>query len=174
MRKETIFFKFLLGILITGSVFSMTFAQTNAATITSTPTNQHQQRTQERRDNIGQYYANRLTNHFDFYYQRFTNLIDKLEISLNNSLSNLMFNGKDAKYVIDAQAKLAEAKMALGHAQLVGYEAIMIFEAIEPTQYEAQRDQALQARDAAQQARIEYLETLSLLKQAVRLAKIAH
>ena len=164
MTKETIFFKFLLGILIAGSVFSMAFARTNATTIALTPANQ--QRAQRQGNNIGQYYANRLTNHFDFYYQRFTNLIDKLEISLNNLASN----GKD---VADAQAKLAEAKMALGHAQLVGYEAIMIFEAIEPTQYEAQRDQVLQARDAAQQARVEYLEVLSLLKQAVRLAKIA-
>jgi len=125
-----------------------------------------QDRRQERRDNVAQIHATRLTNRFGFYSQRLTNLIEKTAAKFDEMENE----GKD---VDAAQAKLDEAKAALDEAKSIGNQAISAFEAIEPDEYEAQRDRALEARDLAQQAREGYKTTVSLMKEAVQLAKNA-
>ncbi len=126
-----------------------------------------QERRENRRDNTAQLHAARLTNRFGFYSQRLTNLIDKIE----TKLSEMATEGKD---VTAAQAKLNEAKAALDKAKSLGSQAITAFEAIEPAEYETQRDRALAARDLAQQARKNYQEAVFLMKEAVNLAKEAN
>lgn len=126
-----------------------------------------QERRETRRDSVAQFHATRLTNRFGFYSQRLTNLIEKVD----TKLSEMASEGKD---VAAAQVKLDEAQSALNESKSLGSQAIAAFEAIEPAEYETQRDQALAARDLAQQARESYKEAVSLMKEAVKLAKGAN
>lgn len=123
-----------------------------------------QERRETRRDNIAQFHATRLSNRFGFYTQRLTNLIEKTD----SKLTEMAGEGKD---VAAAQAKLDEAEVALNEAKSLGNRAIAAFEAIEPAEYDVQRDSALAARDLAQQARESYIKAVSLMKEAVKLAK---
>lgn len=122
---------------------------------------ERQELRQERRDEIAMRHANRLGNRFSFYYQRLTTLISKFEAQL----AELSAAGKD---ITAATAKLNEAKIALTSAKSLGDQAIAGFTAITPENYQDQQDQAIAARDQAQQAREKYVSTVQLLKETVQ------
>lgn len=128
---------------------------------------ERQENRQQRRDDIAQRHAERLGNRFGLYSQRLTTLIGKID----TKLTEMANNDKDTTL---AQAKVEEARTSLSKATTLGNQAIAAFEAIEPAEYDAQREQALAARDLAQQAREQYKTTASLLREAVQLAKNAN
>lgn len=119
---------------------------------------------EERRDQRAENHATRLRTRFDFYYQRLTKVIAKVQTRLDTLLSQ----GKDIKL---AQDKLNQAKAKLEEAKKLGDEAIAMFEAIKPETYQEQRDQALKARDKANEARKAFIATIALIKEAVSLGK---
>lgn len=125
-----------------------------------------QENRQERRDDFAQRHATRLSNRFGFYYDRLSTIMSKIE----TRFANLSEDGKDMSA---AQAKLAEAKTALSSAKSYSDQAIAGFEAIVPAEYESQRTQALAARDLANNAREQFKLAVSLMKEAVQLAKKA-
>jgi len=127
---------------------------------------ERQDNRQERRDDFAQRHATRLSNRFGFYYDRLSTIMSKIE----TRFANLSEDGKDMSA---AQAKLAEAKTALSSAKSYSDQAIAGFEAIVPAEYESQRTQALAARDLANNAREQFKLAVSLMKEAVQLAKKA-
>lgn len=126
-----------------------------------------QQKTQETRAEILAKHAERLRHRFlEVYYDRFTKIIEKIQ----NRLTFMTGEGKD---VAAAQAKLTEARTQLETAKSTTLAAIEQFQAVDGENYEAQKDQALKARDLAKQARDEFRGVLILIKEAVQLAKEA-
>lgn len=113
---------------------------------------------QEWRSTVAQNHALRLENRFGRYGNRLNNIVERLQTWLNT----LKSEGKD---VSTAQAKLDEAKTKLASAKTLGLDAVAKFKAIDPAKYEEQRDQALAARDVAQQARLAFMDALKLIKQ---------
>ena len=119
---------------------------------------------QERRANIAQNHAERLSNRFGFYSQRLVNLIVKIK----SSLEAMAADGKD---VTEALNKINEAQEALDNAKLLGEKAVAEFSAIDPENYESQRDQALAAKEIADQAREEFKNAVTLMRESIKLAK---
>lgn len=121
---------------------------------------------QEVREHIVRVHTERLTKRFGFYYRRLAGIISKIE----SRLAILVQEGKD---VTLAKAKLAEAKTSLEEAKKYADQAIAAFEEIEPTEYRAENDSALAARDLAQLAREKFIATVVLIRESVQLAKDA-
>ena len=119
---------------------------------------------QERRANIAQNHAERLSNRFGFYSQRLVNLIVKIK-------SRLEAMAADGKDVTEALNKINEAQEALDNAKLLGEKAVAEFSAIDPENYESQRDQALAAKEIADQAREEFKNAVTLMRESIKLAK---
>jgi hypothetical protein len=134
--------------------------------------NSFREKTEERvdnklnfRDQRAALHADRLQVHFDSYYERITRIIEKVQKRLD-----VMKNNK--KDVSGAQVKLDEAKLKLEEAKKLGDDAISIFNAIKPENYEEQRSEALRARDMAQEARKAFEAVLKLVKDSIKLAKV--
>lgn len=116
------------------------------------------------RERILAMHANRLRQRYQVYYQRLTNLGEKLEQRLN------LLEQEDQMDMSAPREKLNEALIKLEQARIQGEEAIKNFEAIDPEQYQSQRQLAFQARDLALQATQQFRETLNLMLTAVRSA----
>lgn len=121
---------------------------------------------QQLRSDVAEKHANRLKNRFGFYSNRLNNLLEKLE----TRLQNMSDEGKD---VTTAEEKLNAAKTALEEGKTLADQAVAAFNAIDPEDYETQRDKALAARDIAEEARAKFKEAVSLMREAVSLAKDA-
>lgn len=119
---------------------------------------------QERRTEIAQKHAINLELHFNAHYKRLATMADKIQTRINTFKSE----GKDVSV---AQAKLDSAKASLETAKSLGLEAIAAFKAIDPTQYEEQRDQALAAKQKAEQARKAFMTALEGMKETVKALK---
>jgi tetratricopeptide (TPR) repeat protein len=124
-------------------------------------TDQEQTRARER---ILATHTNRLRQRYQVYYQRLTNLGEKLEQRLN------LLEQERQIDISAAREQLDEALIKLEQARTQGEEAIKNFEEIDPEQYQSQRQLALQARDLALQATQQFRETLQLMLNAVRSA----
>lgn len=119
---------------------------------------------QERRSNIAENHANRLERRFTFYYTRLSNIIIRFE----KRLDILKADGKDIAAV---SAKLTEVKTKLESAKAKGAEAVAAFRAIDPAKFSEQKTEALAARDLANSARKLFVETHTLLKDALKSLK---
>ncbi|MFH2019237.1 MAG: hypothetical protein ABII80_01295 [bacterium] len=119
---------------------------------------------QEERGAMIQEHAARLTERFSLYEERLSAIYEKFSARL----ATMAEEGKD---VGAAQAKLLEAKAVFASAKTLGEQAVAKFMAIDPASYDTQREQALAARDLADQAREQYRNSVKLMKEAVELAK---
>ncbi|MBD3250681.1 MAG: hypothetical protein GF381_03895 [Candidatus Pacebacteria bacterium] len=121
------------------------------------------QNRQQARERLAEIHARRLQRRFNFYYQRLTKLAEKLQTRLNQ----LELNPEVEQQV---QEKLNQAFAYLETAQAQAETSVELFESIDPDQYQAQRQIALQARDQAMTARNNFRSALVELKEAVKLA----
>lgn len=119
---------------------------------------------QERRSNVAENHANRLERRFAFYYSRLGNIIMRFE----KRLDILKADGKDITAV---SIKLTEVKTKLESAKAKGAEAVAAFRAIDPAKFSEQKTEALAARDLANSARKLFVETHTLLKDALKSLK---
>lgn len=119
---------------------------------------------QEVRENVARRHSARLSRRFGFYYEKFSKLIAKV----TKRFEKLSSEGKDMTAPL---AKLAEAKTVLEEAKVLADKAVSGFDAINAEEYQAQRDQALAARDFAQSAREKFKSVLALIRESVKLAK---
>lgn len=119
---------------------------------------------QNLRSSVAENHANRLERRFGFYFARLGNIIARFQ----RRLDALKTAGKDTTAV---QAKLDAAKSKLAEAKAKGAEAIAAFKAIDPAKFSEQRAEAFAARDLATAARKLFVETHTLLKEALRLLK---
>lgn len=113
----------------------------------------------EQRDTLIQNHADRLTNRFSNYVKRLDNIINKLK----ERLQILEDEGID---VSESLAKITEAEKAFENAKNYADEAIGIF-----NNPESEREDLLRAKELVSNSRKEFKNTLSLLKEAVRIAK---
>lgn len=123
-----------------------------------------QEKRQEVRAHVAEVHAKRLEKRFEVYGKRLESIIERLQARIDI----LQTNGKDTTA---AQAKLDEAESALTQAKTKANSAVSTFESVDPDQYEAQRSLALQAADIAKEAREDFQEVQSLLKEVVALLK---
>lgn len=119
---------------------------------------------QEIRSNVAQNHANRLERRFEFYYKRLTNIITRFE----RRLDILKADGKDVSAV---NTKLTAVKTKLAEAKSKGDSAVAAFKAIDPAKFSEQKTQVLAARDLATEARKLFIETHTLLKDALKSLK---
>ncbi len=119
---------------------------------------------QEIRSNVAENHANRLERRFAFYYSRLSNIITRFE----KRLDILKADGKD---VTSVSTKLTEVKSKLESAKAKGVEAVNAFKAIDPAKFSEQKTQVLSARDLANEARKLFVETHTLLKDALKALK---
>lgn len=122
------------------------------------------EKVQEIRSNVAENHANRLERRFAFYYSRLSNIITRFE----KRLDILKADGKDITAV---SAKLTEVKTKLESAKAKGIEAVAAFKAIDPAKFSEQKTEALAARDLANSARKLFVETHTLLKDALKSLK---
>jgi len=127
---------------------------------------ERQELRQTKRSNVAENHANRLERRFNFYYQRFNNIITRIE----TRISNLKTGGKDTSLV---ETKLTTAKSNLAAAKTKGDEAIAAFRAIDPAKFAEQKDKAFAARDLANAARQLFLQVhKDLMAVMVELKKL--
>jgi hypothetical protein len=119
---------------------------------------------QERRSSVAENHASRLERRFGFYFTRLDNIMTRFQ----KRLDTLTAAGKDTAAV---QAKLDAAKAKLVEAKTKGAQAVAAFKAIDPAKFSEQRTEAFAARDLANAARKLFMETHTLLKEALRLLK---
>lgn len=119
---------------------------------------------QETRSTVAENHANRLERRFAFYYARLSNIIMRFE----KRLDILKADGKD---IATVSAKLTEVKAKLESAKAKGVEAVAAFKAIDPARFSEQKTEALAARDLANSARKLFMETHTLLKDALKSLK---
>jgi len=137
--------------------------ETNIRVQEQTTTQEAVQQQIKAQERVAAVHALRLQRRFEFYYQRLSDIGDKLATRLQ-TLAN---EGKD---VTAAQANLTNALMLLEEAKEQADASIAKFNSIDPEQYQAQRQLALQARDEAQLARLSFQQVLIQLRQTVQLA----
>ena len=119
---------------------------------------------QEIRSLVAENHANRLERRFKFYYDRLSNIARRLE----TRLATLKSDGKDTSV---ADTKLTEATTKLETAKSLGEQAVSAFRAIDPAKFAEQKEQALAARDLANQARVAFKEALSIFKSVLKEVK---
>jgi hypothetical protein len=119
---------------------------------------------QEIRSTVAENHADRLERRFAFYYDRFSNIIMRFE----KRLDILKADGKDVSAV---SIKLTAVKAKLAEAKAKGGEAVAAFKAIDPSKFSEQKTEALAARDLATAARKLFMETHTLLKDALKSLK---
>jgi hypothetical protein len=119
---------------------------------------------QEMRSTVAENHANRLSRRFAFYHARLSNIIMRFE----KRLDVLKADGKDVSTV---STKLAAVKAKLAEAKAKGDEAVSAFKAIDPAKFSEQKTEALAARDLANAARKLFMETHTLLKDALKSLK---
>lgn len=116
----------------------------------------------EQRSEVALVHATRLENHFTNYYNRLNSLAKKIQTRIDLAKSA-------GKNTTEAQEKLSTAITSLDSAKSLGEQAVAAFKAIDPEKYSEQRDQALAARDLAQNAKEEFRTALREMKEAVKL-----
>jgi hypothetical protein len=119
---------------------------------------------QERRSTVAENHANRLERRFEFYYKRLTNIITRFE----RRLDILKADGKDVSSVAD---KVSSVKAKLEEAKTKGMAAVSAFKAIDPAKLSEQKVEMIAARDIATEARKLFMETHTLLKDALKSLK---
>lgn len=111
-------------------------------------------------DNLAQRHAEKLQARFGYYDQKLSSSIQKLEAKLQQMEAS-------GRNVSAARAKLNDANQSLAQANTLATQAVSGFMAIEPGEYQLQRQQAQTARDLAQQARTSYKTTIGQLREVV-------
>ncbi len=119
---------------------------------------------QEVRSDIAENHANRLSRRFAFYYKRLTGIAARLD----TRLTKLKTEGQDVSLAL---AKLAEARTKLESAKNSADQAVLAFQAIDPTKFSEQKAKALAARDLANSARTAFKDALVLLKNVLKEVK---
>ncbi|OGD83600.1 hypothetical protein A2572_04870 [Candidatus Collierbacteria bacterium RIFOXYD1_FULL_40_9] len=119
---------------------------------------------QESRSERLEAHGTRLQTRFDAYYTRLNNIITKLESRITATTN---------KDTTAAKAKLQEAKDMLQQAKTLADSAVSQFKAIDPVDWEDQKDAAKAARDTAQKARLAFVDTIKLINDTVKLLKSA-
>jgi hypothetical protein len=123
-----------------------------------------QEARQAQRTDIAGKHADRLEQHFNNYFTRFTSLIAKIDARIA-ATTNKNTDAAKAK-IIDAKAKLALAKT-------LGDKSIAQFRAIEPAKWPAQKPEAVSARNTANEAKEAFKGTLALMVETVKILKSA-
>lgn len=135
--------------------------QDNTVKQTEQSQEQAQDKMQQNRNNIAAVHAFRLEKRFTFYYQRLTKIAEKIETRLQ------LLADEDID-VTSAQQSLANTLLLLEQAMEQSNIAIANFKSIDPTQYQTQRQLALQARDEAIKARQLFNQALIEMQQVVQ------
>ena len=120
-----------------------------------------QEKRTEVRTKVSEVHGRRLKHNFGVYYQRLSNIINRLQ----SRLTALEDQGKD---IAAAEEKLTDAESMLESAKMKGETAVTAFLS-EPK--EDQREAALAARDVAKEARLEFMAVFSFLKEVVQIMK---
>lgn len=113
------------------------------------------------RVDIAANHADRLENRFTIYAKRLTTLMNKIEARIKKREA-------EGKEIGQAKVKLADANVQLEKAIMLGQEAVKMFRNIDPAKYTVQREEALKARDKADEAVTAFKNTLRLLTEAVK------
>ncbi len=108
-------------------------------------------------------HGRRLRNRYNFYYQRLSQIGDKIE----NRFNLLERQGVD---MTEARAGFNQAMQRLEAAMEKADQAIAQFETIEPEDFDDQQQIALTARDLALEARDDFIAARDAMKQAVETA----
>ncbi|MFH2085646.1 MAG: hypothetical protein ABII21_02600 [bacterium] len=122
------------------------------------------QERQQIRNQVAENHANRLEKRFTAYAARFDNITSRFQ----KRLGTLNTAGKD---VTNIQTKLEAVKIKLVEAKEKGVEAVAAFRAIDPTKFSEMKAERLAARDLAVTARKLFIETHTLLKDALHTLK---
>lgn len=122
------------------------------------------QERQEFRSKVAENHANRLERRFKFYFDRMTNIITRFQTRLDT----LKTSGKNVAAI---QVKLDSAQTKLSEAKTKGEAAVTAFRAIDPSKFSEQKTEILAARDLATAARKLFVETHTLLKDALKSLK---
>lgn len=109
-------------------------------------------------------HADRLETNFAKYYDRLVKIAEKIQKRIDEETK---------KDTTKAKIKLAEAKSQIETAKTLGANAISLFRAIEKEEWETQIQKAKAARDAAQKARLDFVEAHKQLNEAHKLLKSA-
>lgn len=113
------------------------------------------QQMEQVRTSIAARHATRLEWRYQFYYQRLSAIMAKIQARL------------EAIAHTEAQAKLTEAKAVLEEAKVLGERAVKQLGEIDPERYAEQRSMALGAGELANQAREKFREAVRLMREAV-------
>lgn len=166
--KQYLFFTLTALVLLP----SIVFAESDENVTKRRPDNQTNVQIQEVRQDlnenrdgisnkVAQNHANRLKRRFQFYYDRFTNIIARFKARL------AILEGQ-GKNITAVTAKLDLAKTKLEEAKAKGIEAVAAFVAIDPAKFSQQKTERLAARDLANAAHQLFVDTHNLLKDALK------
>lgn len=174
MKKVCLFLSLLLLVSAT-PVFAQNTDQLNASDVAQSSTETRrstiqeqrqqrleaiQQQAREKRSAIADKFAERLRKRFANYYNRLTNLANKIQAKID-----LM--EEEGKPVTEAQSHLNQALRYLESAKNLGDQSVDGFAGISEEEYETNRDLALNARDQAKTARETFKLALESMKSAV-------
>lgn len=120
---------------------------------------------QEIRSNVAENHANRLERRFKFYFDRLTNILTRFD----KRVATLKSEGKNTASV---ETSLTAAKTKLAEAKTKGDASVAAFKAIDPAKFSEQKTAALAARDLAISARKLFMDTHSLIKDALKALKL--
>ncbi len=119
---------------------------------------------QERRSDIAGKHADRLEQHFNNYFTRFTAIMGKIDARIAATTN---------KNTDEAKAKLTDAKAKLAFAKITGDKAVTQFRSLDPAKWPDQKAQAQEARKTADEARDAYKATLALMVDSIKVLKSA-
>ncbi|KUK79593.1 MAG: hypothetical protein XD95_0277 [Microgenomates bacterium 39_7] len=118
---------------------------------------------EQTQNQVAQLHARRVQKRFKFYNQRLSTIGEKLQ----NRFRVLEAQGYNLSA---AQEQLEQALQKVELGVIQAEEATNQLNEINPEQYQAQRQMALEARDQIEQARISFQQALQLFKDAVQQA----
>ncbi len=111
----------------------------------------------ERRSEFAKKHSERISKRFSAYYERINKIIIKVETRISDNIT--------------AREKLNEAKSKLETAKKLGDEAVTLFSSITTGNLGSNSETVQEAKDKANEARIAFVDTMKLVRDAIKITK---